>query len=194
MRDGGFDQVEVAVVFGALRQFMMVEIFQMLFAFEAFLPGPAFADLLEQDIPLGLVPVAARRFGAEVAEGIVRGRPAFQVPLTGLTVRPADSGAVFFKQGADGDMAVHRLQHFDAGRVEPDQREIVVEGREPVFVFAMLVCDKVGDVPGQERQRLAGQFQRFLDCGNGLHGLCVYPVGRRSLPERTVNPQDLNTG
>jgi len=108
MGDGRFDQVEMAVVLAGVGQFMKVEILQVFLALEPFLSRPAFTNLLQQDVPLRLVAVAARRFSAIVTEGIVGGGPPFEVPLSWLAVGSADLASVLFQQSADGDMTVHR--------------------------------------------------------------------------------------
>ena len=48
MRDGGFYQVEMAVVFPAIGQFVVMKVFKMLFPLESILSRPAFPDLLEE--------------------------------------------------------------------------------------------------------------------------------------------------
>jgi len=75
MRDGGFNQVKMPVIFLLLGQLMVMEVLKMVLAFEPFLTGPAVTDLLEQEIPLGLVPVASRWFGSVITQGVVRGGP-----------------------------------------------------------------------------------------------------------------------
>src|SRR5262249_49364066 len=62
MGNSGFDQVEVPVVFITVSQFMMMKVFKMRFSLEPVLPRPALSDLLEEQIPLGLVTVAAWGF------------------------------------------------------------------------------------------------------------------------------------
>ncbi len=67
MGNGGFDQIEVAVVCTTVGQCMVMKVFKMLLSLKPFLPRSALPDLLEEKIPLGLVAVAARGFCAVVA-------------------------------------------------------------------------------------------------------------------------------
>src|SRR5262245_10282256 len=97
MRDGRLDQVEMLVVFGAVGQFMMVKIFEVILSFKAVPPGPAFSDLLQENVPLRLVPMAPGRLGAKVTQGIVRGCPALKMPLARLAVGTADFCSIFFQ-------------------------------------------------------------------------------------------------
>ena len=109
MRDGGFDQVEVAVVFTAVAEFVVMKVFEMFFALEPFLSRPAFSNLLEEEIPLGLVTVAAGRLCAVVTKRVSGQGPMFQMPLSWLAVWPADLRPVFFHQRTHGCVAIHRL-------------------------------------------------------------------------------------
>lgn len=93
----------------------------------------------------------------------------FQVPLSRLSVRSANAGAIFLKQCSDGDVAVHGIQHFNAGPVQSNQRQVIVERGKPPFVFVVLISDKIGDVPGQERACLSCQCERFMDSDSWFH-------------------------
>src|SRR5688572_4981623 len=108
---------------------MHMKVFEMFFAFEVLLARPTLTNLLQQKIPFSLVPVPARRFGAEVAKGIVGNGPTFKMPDAGLAVRSADLGAVFLQQGADGDVPLHGGEHFNPDGVQPYDREVIVERR-----------------------------------------------------------------
>ena len=122
----------------------------MLFAFEPILARPAFTDLLEQDIPLGVVSMASWWVRSEITEGIVRRGPSFKMPGPWLPVRPADCRAVLFNEHTDRRVAVHGLEHIQAGAVQSDERQVVIERRKPPFVEVRVIRDEVGHVPGQE--------------------------------------------
>ncbi len=62
----------------------------------------------------------------------------FQMPLSRLSVRPADLRPVLFHQSANGRVTVHRLEHLQARAIQPHDRQVVIEGREPPFVFTVL--------------------------------------------------------
>jgi hypothetical protein len=132
-----------------------MEVVKVSFAFESFLARPALPDLLQQDVPLSLVPVAARRFSTEVTEGVIRRGPALQVPSARLAVGPADPVTVFLEERADRDMSVHRLEHLHAGVIETDQRDSIVERGEPIFVLCVLIGNEIGDVPCKEEERVS---------------------------------------
>src|SRR5215210_6663223 len=109
MRDGSFDQVEVTVVFTAIAEFVAMKVFEMFFAFEPFLSRPAFPNMLEEQVPLGLVAVTAGRLCAVVTKRIGGQGPMFQMPLSRLPVWSANPCPVFFHQGTHGCVAVHCL-------------------------------------------------------------------------------------
>ena len=182
VRHGGLDEVEMAVVTGGICQLVMMEILEVLLPLESVLSRPAFADLLQQDVPLGLVAVAAGRFGAEVTERVVRRGPPFQMPSAWLAVGAADFRAIFLEERADRDVAGHRAEHLHADAVKAHQRQMVVEGREPVLVLGVLVGHQVRNTPGEEGEGLSGQREGFLDDSDGFHsGECVakaQPTGR----------------
>ncbi len=96
------------------------------------------------------MPVTTRRFHPEIAEGITRCSPPFQVPSPCPTVRVADFCAVLFEQCLDRDVSVHDSQHFRTVTVEANQRHIIVERGKPVFVVLVLVGNQIGDTPDQE--------------------------------------------
>ena len=76
---------------------MDMEILEVFLALEVLLAGPALTNLLQKQIPLGFVPMAAGRFGAEVANRIIGSRPTLQMPGAGLAVRSANLIAVFLQ-------------------------------------------------------------------------------------------------
>ncbi len=167
--DGGLNHIEVFVVFGTVCQLMDVELFQMVFPLESVLSGPAFPDLLQQEIPLGLVPVTSRRICAVVAERVTRCGPALKVPPARLAVRAADCVSVLFHQHGDRGVSIHGTEHLHTGLVEPYQRQRIIERGEPVFVVSLLVGDEIGNAPGKEMQRRFSQGQRFLGGNDGFH-------------------------
>ncbi len=71
---------------------------------------------------------------SEIAEGIVGRGPAFEVPGPWLPVRSADFRAELFNEHTDRRMAVHGLEHIQAGAVQPDERQVVIERSKPPFV------------------------------------------------------------
>ncbi len=91
------------------------------------------------------------------------------MPLSRLSVRSADLRSVFFHQCADRDVAVHRLEHFQAGAVEPHERQVVIERGEPPLVFVVLVGDQVGNVPGQEPEGFSREVARLVNGDGWLH-------------------------
>src|SRR6185437_11419475 len=112
----------MTVIFFALGEFVTVEFFKVLLAFEPFPTRPAFADLLQKSIPLGFVSMASWRGRSEIAEGIVWGSPSFKVPGSRLSIRSTDLRAILFNEHTDSRMAVHGLEHIQAGAVQPDDR------------------------------------------------------------------------
>jgi hypothetical protein len=66
-------------------------------------------------------------------------------------------------------MSVHCLEHLYAGVIETDQREIIVEGGEPIFVLRVPIGNQIRDAPCKERECVSREVQRFLDGGEGFH-------------------------
>lgn len=90
-----------------------------------------------------------------------------QMPGSWLTVRSADLVAVFLHECTDRDVAVHGGEHFDADCVQADEREIIIQWRQPPFVKGMLIRNQVGNAPGEQAQNVAAQIERFLNgCGS----------------------------
>ena len=94
----------------------------------------------------------------------------FQMPLSRLSIRPADLRAVLFHQCANGRVAVHRLEHLQARTIQTHDWKVVIEGGEPPFVFVVLVRDEIGDMPGQETERLFGEAERLMRGDSWFHG------------------------
>src|SRR5262249_29291445 len=97
--------------------------------------------------------------------------------------RPADFRSVPFNQRANGRVAVHRLEHIQAGPVQPHDREIVVEGGKPPLVRMMFIGDQVGDVPGKEIKGLSREMTRFMNSNSRLH------VSRETLGAKAYTSQ-----
>jgi len=91
------------------------------------------------------------------------------MPLPRLSVRSADFCSIPFDQRPDGRVAVHRLEHVEAGTVQSNYRKVVIQRCEPPFVGTMLIGDQVGDVPGQEIQGLSCKMAWFVDSNSWLH-------------------------
>ena len=91
------------------------------------------------------------------------------MPLARLPIRSTDARAVFFQKGADSRMAVHGLEHFQAGSIDSHERKIVVERGEPPFIFVVLVGDEIGDMPSQKRERFSGETARFVKDDGWFH-------------------------
>ncbi len=118
----------------------------------------------------------------------------FQMPLSRLSVRPADLRPVLFHQSANGRVTVHRLEHLQARAIQPHDRQVVIEGREPPFVFTVLIGDEIGDVPGQETECLSGEVERLVGGDSWFHDRCCNLFERRSLHERPGFSQGLTGG
>ena len=115
------------------------------------------------------------------------------MPLPRLSVRSADFCSIPFDQRPDGRVAVHRLEHVEAGTVQPNYRKVVIQRCEPPFVGTMLIGDQVGDVPGQEIQGLSCKMAWFVDSNSWLHVSrgALSGVKRRSLHELPLFLQEL---
>src|SRR6478609_8651414 len=112
----------MTVIFFAFGKFVTMEFFQVLLALEPFPTRPAFTDLLQKGIPLGFVSMTSRRVSSEITKGIVRHGPSFKVPGPWLSVRAADLQAILFHERTDSRMAVHGLDHVQAGAIQSDER------------------------------------------------------------------------
>src|SRR5579885_737679 len=114
MRHGRLDGVEVSLT---LRNLAQMKFGKMLAAFKLFAARPAFPDLLEQQVPLRSVAIAARRFGSVIAERVRGEGPSFEVPLPRLTVRSADPFPESLEQTGDGLMAIDCRQQLEADSI-----------------------------------------------------------------------------
>jgi hypothetical protein len=125
--------------------------------------------LLEEQIPLGLMTMAARRLCAEIAQRVGGQSPMFQMPLPRLSVGSADLRPVFGHKRADCRVAVHCLQHLQPRAVQAHDRQVVIKGSEPPFVVVVLIGDEIGDAPGQEAERFSGEAEWFVSSDSWFH-------------------------
>ena len=86
-------------------------------------------------------------------------------------------------------MAIHSLEHLQAGSVQSHNRKVVIERGKPPFVGMMLVGDQIRNMPGQEIEGVSCEVTRFVNSNSRLHGsiLCE----RRSLHEGCSSLQEL---
>src|SRR4029079_13563771 len=143
MGDGRLDEIEMAVVLRTVFEFVNVKIFEMVFTLKSVLSRPALSNLLKQHVAFRSMPMATGRFGAVVAQRVIRKRPSLQMPMSRLSVRSADFCSIPFDQRADSRVAVHCLEHLQAGAVQANDGKVVIERRKPPFVGMMLIGDQI---------------------------------------------------
>ena len=175
-----FNLVEVAIPF---RDLVEMKFRQMFLSLESLLAGPALPDLLQEEVPFSFMPITGRRLGAEIAEGIAGQRPSLQVPAAGLSIRTADPLAVLLLQSGHGRLAVHGCEQFQPEAVQAEQRQMIIQRRQPPFVGGVLIRHHVGHSPGPKLQQVVGQLERFLDRYGRFHELFTpYHRKPRSVP------------
>src|SRR5437867_1597973 len=180
MRHRRFNLVEVAI---PLRDLVEVKFRQMPLSLKSLLTGPTFPDLLQEEVPFGSVPITGRGLGAKITEGIAGQRPSFQVPAASLSIRTTDPLAVLLLQGGYGRLAIHGGEQFQTETVQAEQRQMIVQWRQPPFLGGVLIRHHVGHSPGPKLQQVVGQLERFLDrCGRFHELFTPYHRKPRSVP------------
>lgn len=86
-------------------------------------------------------------------------------------------------------MAIHSLEHLQAGSVQSHNRKVVIERGKPPFVGMMLVGDQIRNMPGQEIEGVSCEVTRFVNSNSRLHGSILRE--RRSLHEGCSSLQEL---
>ena len=86
-------------------------------------------------------------------------------------------------------MAVHSLEHLQAGSVQSHNRKVVIERGKPPFVGMMLVGDQIRNMPGQEIEGVSCEVTRFVNSNSRLLGSILRE--RRSLHEGCSSLQEL---
>ena len=114
----------------------------------------------------------------------------FQVPLSRLPVRSTNAGPIFSTSALTAVWLLFiACQHLKAGPVQSlFDGKVIIEG-EPPFVFVVLIGDEIGDVPGQDDERLSGTEWTSCAAHSWFHdqgpSLCAAAYTRAWDPRKT---------
>ena len=64
---------------------------------------------------------------------------------------------------------------------QADEREIIIQWRQPPFVKGTLIRNQVGNAPGEQVQNVAAQIERFLNGCGSFHRVRRFRLYSRSL-------------